>query len=278
MSLSRDTPVWEAPTAVLDFETTGLSAEGGDRVVEVAIIRSQGLDDPNPEAFQELVYPEMGIPASAWAVHGINDDMLMDAPSFDEVLPSIERLITDAVFVAHNARFDQDFLERECWRLGREGPKIHHTIDTLPMARRHFGLPRCALGALAQRMAIPLDNPHRAMADAMATLGIYRSMLCDIDPQHKMTIGDVIDHIEQMGREGQARSRFSRLLHAAARTGGRVEIDYTRIAGPGSLTQRRQITVQSFRPPIVDAWCHLREQPRVFRLDRIQRVEVIETA
>ncbi len=274
--ITKETSIWEAPTAVLDFETTGLSVEAGDRVVEVAIVRAEGLDDPNPEYYTELVYPEMEVPPSAWAIHGIDDNMLVAAPAFGEVIDSIERLLSGAVFVAHNAPFDRAFLERESWRLGREAPVIPFTVDTLPMARRLFGLPQCGLGALAQRMAIPLNNPHRALADATATFGIYRSMLAEIDPHREMNIGDLNEHIESMRRNGDGRSQFSRMLHSAARSGDKVEIDYTRIAGPGSLTVRRQITVQSFRPPIVDAWCHLREQPRVFRLDRIQRVQMVE--
>jgi DNA polymerase III epsilon subunit family exonuclease len=275
MSLSRDTLVWDAPTAILDFETTGLSAVAGDRVVEVAIIRTQGLDDPDPKHFQDLVYPDMAMPAVARNIHGIDDEMVMDAPLFSEVLPTIERMLNGAVFVAHNTRFDLDFLKRECWRMDREPPKVKYIIDTLPMARRHFGLPKCGLSALAKRMNIPLTNHHRAMADVKATLGIYREMLQAIDPEKQMTVGEMNDHIEDMGRDGTARSRFSKKLHAAARNGDRVEIDYTRIAGPGSLTTRRQITVQAFRPPNVDAWCHLRDQARVFRLDRIQRVEIV---
>ena len=274
--INRETSIWNAPIAVLDFETTGLSVEAGDRVIEVAIVRAEGIHDPDPERYTELVYPEMQVPPRAWAIHGIDDNMLMGAPAFSEVVDNIERLLDGAVFVAHNAPFDQAFLEREFWRMDREAPDIPLTIDTLPMARRLFGLPQCGLGALAQRMEIPLNNPHRALADAEATLGIFRSMLAEIDPAQNMTIGNLIDHIESMKRDGDGRSQFRRMLHSAARSGDKVEIDYTRIAGPGSLTVRRQITVQSFRPPIVDAWCHLRDQPRVFRLDRIQRVQMVE--
>jgi len=276
VNLSPDTLVWDAPTAVLDLETTGLSAEAGERVVEVAIVRINRFDDPEPERFEQLVYPNMAMPTVARAVHGIDDKMVVDAPTFAEVLPTVERMIKGAVFVAHNASFDKGFIERECWRLGREGPEIPCIIDTLPMARQHFGLPQCGLGALASRMDIPLKNHHRAMADANATLGIYRAMVSEIDPDHTMTVGELKAHINGMGRGGPERSRFKRILQLAARTGDRLEIAYTRISGPGALTTRRQITVQSFRPPIVDAWCHLREQPRVFRLDRIQRVERVE--
>jgi len=265
--------VWEAPTAILDFETTGLSSAAGDRVVEVAILRLEGLDDTEPQRFSSLINPGVPMPSRAWQIHGIDDDMLVGAPLFAHLEDRIHHMVSDAVFVAHNAGFDLGFLKRECHRLGLEPPDIEQVVDTLPMARQRFGFPQCGLGALASRMQVPLANHHRAMADVEATLGIYQTMLEEIDPDHTMTVSGLIAHVDGMRRDGLERRQLKSRLSKAASSGNRIEIDYTHVAGPGALTTRRQITVQSFRPPLVDAWCHLRDEPRIFRLDRIQRVE-----
>ena len=109
------------------------------------------------------------------------------------------------------------------------------------------------------------------MADVEATMGIYRTMLEAIDPEHTMSVERLIAHVSGMRRDGEERRAMKSRLSKAAGSGARIEIDYTHVAGPGALTTRREITVQSFRPPLVDAWCHLRDEPRIFRLDRIQR-------
>ncbi len=277
MSLLASQPIWNAPTAILDFETTGLSSAAGDRVVEVAVLRLEGLDDPSPRRFASLINPGITMPARAWQIHGIDDGMLQGAPLFPQVEQEIRDLVNGAVFVAHNAGFDLGFLNRECGRMELEPPTIEQVVDTLPMARQRFGFPQCGLGALASRMCVPLTNHHRAMADVEATLGIYRAMLEEIDPHRTMSVERLIAHVEGMRRGGIERKQMKTRISQAAKAGHRIEIDYTHVAGPGALTTRREITVQSFRPPLVDAWCHLRDEPRVFRLDRIQRAEPIAT-
>jgi DNA polymerase III epsilon subunit family exonuclease len=268
--------IWEAPTAILDFETTGLSSSSGDRVVEVAIVRLEGLDDPAPQRLSSLINPGIPMPSRSQQIHGIDDNMVRDAPFFAQVEDSIHRMLDGAVFVAHNTSFDLGFLKTECNRLGLEPPDIQQIVDTLPMARQCFGFPQCGLSALARRMTIPLTNHHRAMADVDATTGIYRAMLESIDPDKTMTVERLIAHIKGMHRSGEERRQLKSRLSKAAKSGTRIEIDYTHVAGPGALRTRRQITVQSFRPPIVDAWCHLRDEPRIFRLDRIQRAELVQ--
>lgn len=275
MSRLAEMSIWDAPTAILDFETTGLSSSSGDRVVEVAILRVEGLNDPNPKRFSSLVNPGMPMPQRAWQIHGIDDHMVKDAPLFAHLEQEIHSMVSNAVFVAHNTSFDLGFLKREYHRLGMEPPTIEQVVDTLPMARQRFGFPQCGLSALASRMKIPLKNHHRAMADVEATMGIYRTMLEAIDPEHNMSVERLIAHVSGMRRDGEERRAMKSRLSKAAGSGARIEIDYTHVAGPGALTTRREITVQAFRPPLVDAWCHLRDEPRIFRLDRIQRAEPV---
>lgn len=268
-----DKSIWEVPTAVVDFETTGLSADGGDRIVEVAIVLGRGPADPNPTRFSQLINPGIPMPTRAQRIHGISDEMVATAPTFGESLTDFRELLTGAVFVAHNARFDLNFLEKESARAGTPTPAYDDVIDTLALARSVFGFPQCGLGALASRMQQPLHAHHRALADATATYGIYRKMLSCVDPNQAMTVRDLHTHMDNMSRGGKERIAMKTFFKRAASKKLTVEIDYTKVSGDGGLKTTRKITVNALRPPHVQAWCHLRQQDRKFRLERIQRAD-----
>ena len=271
MTAFLDSNIWDVPTAVVDFETTGLSAAGGDRVVEVAIVRASGASDSSPQTYTQLIKPGMNMPPRAQRIHGISDSMLSDSPTFGEQFREFHKFVDGAIFVAHNARFDLEFLKRECHRAGLVPPRYGEVIDTLALARTVFGFPQCGLGALAQRMQQPLDSHHRALDDATATFGIYQQMLESIDPDRSMTVRDLVSHVNNLRRGGKGRVAMKSLFKKAALKNLTVEIDYTKVGGEGGLKTTRQITVNALRPPHVQAWCHLRQQDRKFRLERIQR-------
>jgi DNA polymerase-3 subunit epsilon len=271
MTALLDTNIWDVPTAVVDFETTGLSAAGGDRVVEIAIVRANGARDSNPETYTALINPGMAMPPRAQRVHGISDSMVSESASFGETIDHFRGLLDGAIFVAHNARFDVTFLHSECDQAGVSPPEYGQVVDTLGLARTVFGFPKCGLSALAERMQQPLHSHHRALADATATFGIYQQMLESIDPDHALTVRDLASHIDSMRRGGKDRIAMKSFFKQAALKKLTVEIDYTKVAGEGGLTTTRQITVNALRPPHVQAWCHLRQQERKFRLERIQR-------
>lgn len=264
---------WRHPIAVVDLETTGLSHVDGDRVVEVAIIRMQDIHDPNPVRFNSLVNPSIPIPLRSHEIHGISDEMVSDAPSFADLAPSIAALLEGAVFVAHNAGFDLGFLKHEFERIGTAMPVPVATIDTLRLARNLYSFPSCSLGALASRMQLGLKNHHRALADADAALQALQCMLAEVDIEHTESVDTLLAHIEQMRKGGAQRKQIKRTLLQAARSKNTVEIGYTDAYGSGSLLTTRRITVERIRNASVEAWCHLRSEQRVFRLDRIQRVE-----
>ena len=270
-----DQNLWNVPLAFLDFETTGLSSGSGDRVVEVAIIRLDTLDDPNPVKFQRLIQPGITVPKSSIAIHGIIDSMLQDAPPFSEVLDEIARHLNGALLVAHHAPFDIGFLQTECSRIECDVPKHGPVLDTLRLARAMFGFPSCGLSSLAARMNVPLTNHHRALADCQATLAVCRQMLECIDPDKELTVKALIERIEHMTPGGARRGEMHTLFQQAAQEQSTLEIDYTRVQGEGALKTTRRITVQSWRPPNLEAWCHLRKDKRVFRMGRIQNARMI---
>lgn len=265
-------PHWGRPIAVVDLETTGLSHANGDRIIEVAIIRLDGVHDPAPARFSCLVNPHTPIPDESRAIHGITDGMVGDAPGFAGVADDIERLLQGAVFVAHNARFDLGFLQAEFERVGRDMPVLGPIVDTLRVARTVFAFPSCALGSLATRMDLKLENHHRALDDADAALEALRHMLRSIDPKRTETVDDFLEYVQQMKKGGTERATMKRRLVRAAKDRETVEIEYTAVMGTGALTTTRVITVAKMLPKNVQAWCHLRADERIFRLDRIHRV------
>ena len=275
MSSIIDTNVWQIPVAFLDFETTGLSVEAGDRVVEVAIIRGQHLLDPNPIRYQSLVQPGMPVPKTSFDIHGIDDDMLSDAPVFADLLPEVQTLLSDALVIAHHAPFDVGFLKAECAYAGKSPFEVGPILDTLRLARALFGFPSCGLSSLAERMNVPLTNHHRALADCTATFEVCKRMLECIDPTHRLTVSMLNQRITEMTHGGVIRGQMKQTFREAAKAHSMLEIDYTRIQGQGDLKTTRTITVESWKPPNVEAWCHLRNQKRIFRLDRIQDVRPV---
>jgi DNA polymerase III epsilon subunit family exonuclease len=273
---SQPGSIWTTPIAVVDVETTGLSATKGDRVVELAIVRAAHLLDPEPVEFSVLINPDMAMPATAERIHGISDQMLANEPRFSGVIDPMNALLEGAIFVAHNARFDLGFLEAECARCDVPPPKHGPVLDSLRVARTLFAFPSCGLSALSERMAVDLSNHHRALADAKATLQILRQMLVSADPNRQQSVTGFLEFLTQMRKGGQVRKEMKQQLRAAAKGKATLDIDYTKINGPGALTTTRRITVDSFQPPNIRAWCHLRDEQRVFRLDRIHRISSAE--
>ena len=100
--------------AIIDTETTGMRP-GFARVMDIGIIRVE--KGKVVEKFQTLVNPGYSVPGFISEFTGIRDEHLQDAPQFDEVALEVERLLKDAVFVAHNAAFDYGFIKAEFARL-----------------------------------------------------------------------------------------------------------------------------------------------------------------
>lgn len=158
-------------TIVLDFETTGLRCDEGDRVTEVAALRVCG--NRVVERFESLVNCRMRIPAYISKFTGITQSMVDAAPEASSVFRDLLAFIGPDPVVAHNAGFDQGFLDAECRRHGL----VHQVPDFLcsvQLTRRLFpDLKSHALGCLAARLGIPFaPGAHRAAVDASVTANI----------------------------------------------------------------------------------------------------------
>ena len=174
-SFADQTPLFSATFVVLDLETTGLSPEK-DRITEVGAVRARG-----GEVLAELrtfVHPGVPIPAAVTAITGITDKDVAGAPDLATVFPIVMDFLGNAVFVAHNARFDLSFLRAAAQRLGL-APIRPRVIDTAVLARRLIRdeVRDLRLGTLAQHFRVPDTPDHRALHDARATLHVLHALI-----------------------------------------------------------------------------------------------------
>lgn len=164
--------------AIIDVETTGLSAHQGCRIIEVAVVLTDGNSVTG--TFQSLCNPGTPVPAEIQRLTGISTAMLRNAPDPQEVIPRVASMVKQAVPVAHNAQFDRSFLMAEMSRVG-----IHDCPDflcTLLTARRLYPwLPNHRLGTLVSACGLSFDGDHhRALADAAVTAKLLRRMRADL--------------------------------------------------------------------------------------------------
>ena len=177
-ALAADAEWVNHPIALIDVETTGKDA-AIDRVVEIGIaIARQGVI---VERKNWLVNPGRPIPKEASDVHGIGDEDVKDAPSFEAVANDIVAMLDGCIPAAYNAAFDRAFLGTELARVGVSLPRDVEWLDPLVWARelQHAEKSR-ALGEVAERLGVVLENAHRASADAEAALSVLFALGRDV--------------------------------------------------------------------------------------------------
>lgn len=263
MTVPPTTPLDALPLAVVDVETTGLYAESGDRVVEVAIVRA--APGRPPEAWSTLVDPGRPIPPAASAVNGITPDMVAGAPSFAALAGAVAERLEGAVLVAHNAPFDLSFLAAEFALAGVDAPP-RPALCTLALARRWFRFPSNALGSVARAFGLPAVGAHRAEADARMALAIWQPMRAELARRGVRTLADAERAQGGALRLGAPAPGLPEPLETALREGREVVIRY----GGGSRAETlRLIRPRAAGRGMLVAYCHLRRDERTFRVDRI---------
>ena len=163
----------------LDTETTGLSADDGDRIVEIGCIEMVARRLTGNHRHYYL-NPQRSSHPDALRVHGLTDEFLADKPTFEAVVDELLAFLAGAEIVIHNAAFDVEFLNMELERLGLEPVAIHvaGVVDTLATARELHPGKKNSLDALCERYQI--DNSHRtlhgALLDATLLAEVYLAM------------------------------------------------------------------------------------------------------
>jgi len=171
------------PLIVLDFETTGLRAEAGDRITEVGLVRME--NGRIVERYQSLVNCGVRVPDYITAYTGITQRMVDTAPPVAQVMREVAAFIDATPVLAHNASFDQRFFLRECRRQSMS-LVVEPFICSLRLARRVYPeLDSHSLGVLAHRLQLRSCGAfHRAAADAEMTAQLMQRMAQDIEASH----------------------------------------------------------------------------------------------
>lgn len=172
---------------VFDLETTGFSSIK-DKIIEIGAVKV--VNGEVVDRFSTFVNPKRPIPFEITQLTGITDEMVIESPDIETILPQFLEFAGDGVLVAHNAGFDVGFIEQNC-RYQEIAPRFVY-IDTVALARVLLPtLSRYKLNVVAKALGIPLENHHRAVDDAKATAEIFMKFVQMLREQNINTLKEV---------------------------------------------------------------------------------------
>ena len=168
----------------LDTETTGLSVNNKDRMVEIACIETNDLI-PTKRLFHKVLNPERDVPDGAFKIHGFSSEFLKDKETFDEVADEFLEFIKDKKIIIHNASFDLGFLNYQLKLIRKKEIKKDNVIDSLEVARGKFPGTSNSLDALCRRFNIDLSRrtKHNALLDCELLREVYINLLDAKEPK-----------------------------------------------------------------------------------------------
>jgi DNA polymerase-3 subunit epsilon len=189
---------------VLDTETTGLSAEGGDRIIEIGCVEllARKLTGNNKHFY---LNPERDSHEDALKVHGISNEFLRDKPRFAAISDELMDYLAGAEIIIHNAAFDVAFLNKELELAGKRAftSYVSQVTDTLAMAKDMYPGKRNSLDALCDRLGV--DNSgrtlHGALLDAELLADVYINLTRGqdallIDMADGASIGGIVTRVD----------------------------------------------------------------------------------
>ncbi len=280
MPISLLQPLREIPFAFVDTETTGASADFGDRVIELGIVRVEG--GRIVAEYQQLINPKRNIGPGITVLTGISQQMVDGQPTFIEQLPRAMELMSGAVVVGHNVRFDLSFLSKEFRCCGLQIADAFpgaHVMDTVRLARRRFGRGGNGLQRLAPRLGIQPVTAHRALADAQTTYLVFEKLMEPL-AGWQTSLADAL--IAQGGAMGilPVSSREPVLpleLEEALEQRKPVLMEYLDAREQRTQRMIEPISVRRFNGELtLVAHCHLRAAQRTFKIERIVQLTRIE--
>jgi DNA polymerase-3 subunit epsilon len=175
--------------AVVELETTGMRAGFGDRITEIAVAVVHG--GRREIVFESLINPERPIPRAVCSLTNITDEMVRHAPRFTELAERVLGVLAGRIFVAHNARFDWNFLSAELHRarnLTLDGTRL----CTVRLARRLVrGVRSCGLDNLCRFFGFHNRARHRAAGDALVTAELLGRLLALAREEGARTLQDL---------------------------------------------------------------------------------------
>lgn len=189
---ARAVPLSEAEYVVFDIETTGLSVTQ-NKIIEIAAVKM--VHGEEIDRYTSFVNPHEKIPYNITKLTNITDQMVVDAPDIEQVLPEFVEFCGEAVLVAHNATFDLGFVQANCTKLGLEEMN-NPVLDTLELARLLYPTMRNhRLNTLSDRLKVSLENHHRAIDDTLALVEILKHLLKDAADKNITALDRVNDYV-----------------------------------------------------------------------------------
>jgi DNA polymerase III epsilon subunit family exonuclease len=263
-------PMKDVTFVAFDIETTGLKPVL-NRIVEIGGIKFKG--DQVLETFGHLVNPMMPIPIQTIRIHGITDQMVKDKPIIDQVLPDFVAFIDNAIPIAHNASFDVSFIAYDLSRLQLKTPSLP-ILNTCTLSRSLFpGVPSHSLENLAKWFHIDSETSHRAVSDAEICMKIFKECVLKLGGPKKVTLKKIVSHNGPLFYFNYGAVLFEepyRLIGEAFQSNTSVDIVYQKTSGEKTIRRITPLSVGTMRNfIIIEAFCHLRQEKRSFRLDRI---------
>lgn len=190
--------------AVVDVETTGMRAGFGDRITEIAVAVVHG--GRREIVFDSLVNPERPIPRAICSITNITNEMVREAPRFAELAERVLAVLSGRIFVAHNARFDWNFVSAEL-RRSRDVTLDGTRLCTVRLARRLVkGVRSCGLDNLCRFFGFQNAARHRAAGDALVTAELLSRLLSLAREEGARTLQD-LSFIEARRTRGRRRRR-----------------------------------------------------------------------
>lgn len=176
----------------LDTETTGLSPESGDRIIEIGCVEmvNRRYSGRNLHFY---LNPERANHEDAVKVHGLTDEFLADKPLFASVVDELLEYVAGAEIIIHNAAFDIGFLNEELKRCGRGKftDCVAQVTDSLAMAREMFPGKSNSLDALCKRLEV--DNSNRALHGALLDAGLLAEVYINMTRGQNSLVIDAVE-------------------------------------------------------------------------------------
>ncbi len=187
-----DIPLEKASFSVVDVETTGLSANK-NRIIEIALVKIENLKIT--DKLNYLINPQTYIPPFITSLTGIDNDDVIGAPIFSDIVDEVITFIDNTVLTAHNFPFDSSFLNTEFILSGREFIN-EYSCCTLKIARKIYpNLQSKSLTSVAHSLNLRNTNAHRALGDAEITAKVLLKMIKEIQTKDKIkTVGELLSY------------------------------------------------------------------------------------
>ena len=269
--------IYNTDFVVFDVETTGLSPQFGDRIIEMAAvkIRNQKIID----RFDSLVNPQREVSFAAFSVNGISDEMLVGAPLASTILPKFLKFIEDSVIVGHNIKFDMKFLNNELMLAGLPQRDGQRTIDTVRMSRGIIPeLGKYSLAIVSHFMEIKNMQQHRAMADVETTLKVFLNLLQLAAKRRICSLATIESLFGPNKIVKQHKRAKMKEIQRALDEKANLELMYL---GRNSGASIREVTPSKIlgtgKTALLVGHCHLKDEERHFNVDKIIQLETLIT-